>query len=207
MATRRGWLRALGRLAGGALCGLGLVFVVATLTPLVSWWGRQLAGPWDDPRGEVLIVLGASTLEDGTLGVDSYWRAVYAKLVYHEGGVRQVLVSGGGGVAVALKDFIQCQGVPPEVIRLEASSTSTRENALYSRDLLAGVSGRPVLLTSDYHMYRAHRAFRKAGLEVLPRPFPDAIKRASFWRSRWPAFLDLVLETGKIGYYRLRGWI
>ena len=64
-----------------------------------------------------------------------------------------------------------------------------------------------MLLTSDYHMFRAHRAFKKAGLEVLPKPFPDARKRASEWTGRWPAFLDLVEETLKIGYYYARGWI
>jgi len=86
-------------------------------------------------------------------------------------------------------------------------SGSTHENALYVTELLAGISGRKVLLTSDYHMFRARRAFKKAGLEVLPRPFPDARKRASGWTGRWPAFLDLVGETMKIGYYYVRGWM
>ena len=67
--------------------------------------------------------------------------------------------------------------------------------------------GRKVLLTSDYHMFRACRAFRKAGLEVAPRPFPDAGKRAANWLGRWPAFLDEVVETLKIGYYFVRGAI
>ena len=56
-------------------------------------------------------------------------------------------------------------------------------------------------------MYRAYRTFRKPGLDVVPVPFPDAIKRGLFWQGRWPAFLDLVVESAKILYYRVRGWI
>jgi len=97
--------------------------------------------------------------------------------------------------------------VPAQAIQIETQSRSTRENALYVKALLAGVPGRKVLLTSDYHMFRAHRAFKKAGLEVVPRPYPDAGKRASGWTGRWPAFLDLVRETIKIGYYYAHGWI
>jgi uncharacterized SAM-binding protein YcdF (DUF218 family) len=67
--------------------------------------------------------------------------------------------------------------------------------------------GKKVLLTSDYHMFRAFRAFRKTGLQVEPRPFPDAYKRINKWNLRWPVFLDLCLEASKTGYYRMRGWI
>ena len=193
------------------LASLGLLFVLVTLTPLVSWWATALAGPWEDPRGDVLIVLGGSILENGVMGESSYWRGVYAVLTWREGGFRQVVLSGGGSEGPAIvepmRDFLECNGVPREAIRLETQSKSTRENALYTKALLAGVPGRKVLLTSDYHMFRAHRAFRKAGLDVLPRPYPDARKRASRWSGRWPAFLDLVMETVKIGYYYARGWI
>jgi uncharacterized SAM-binding protein YcdF (DUF218 family) len=94
-----------------------------------------------------------------------------------------------------------------EAIRVERRSTSTRENALFTRELLGDAPGRKVLLTSDYHMFRAHRVFRKAGLEVLPRPLPDAIKRSSGWRGRWAVFVEEVEETGKILYYAARGWM
>jgi uncharacterized SAM-binding protein YcdF (DUF218 family) len=193
------------------LAGLGLLLVLVTVTPLVSWWAGVLAGPWEDPSGEVLIVLGGSLLGDGVMGPSSYWRSTYAVLAWGEGTFRRVVVSGGGpagtSIAEPMRDFVECRGVPRPAIQMETRARSTHENALYVTELLAGVPGRKVLLTSDYHMFRAHRAFKKAGLEVLPRPFPDARKRASHWTGRWPAFLDLVEETLKIGYYRARGWI
>jgi uncharacterized SAM-binding protein YcdF (DUF218 family) len=205
------WLRNAFRFIGAGLAGLGLLLVLFSTTPLVAWWAGVLAGPWEDPQGDVLIVLGGSLLGDGVMGPSSYWRSPYAMLSWRAGGFHRVVISGGGperaSIAEVMRDFLECLGVPPSAIQVETRSRSTRENALYVKELLAGVPGRKVLLTSDYHMFRAHRAFRKVGLEVLPRPFPDARKRASGWSGRWPAFLDLVAETIRIGYYYIRGWI
>jgi uncharacterized SAM-binding protein YcdF (DUF218 family) len=189
---------------------VGLFIVVITFSPLVEWWGTQLAGPWKNPRGEVLIVLGGSILEDGIIGQNSYLRSVYAARAYREGTFVELVISGGGRdipVAAPMRDYLQCAGIPPSAIRLETSSTSTRENALFSKPILEGMKGRKVLLTSDYHMFRAIRSFRKVGLQILPRPIPDVTKRASTYRERWPAFLDLVQESFKILYYFAHGWI
>jgi uncharacterized SAM-binding protein YcdF (DUF218 family) len=203
-------LRVAFRFLVAAPSALGLLFVLVTVTPLVSWWAGLLAGPWDDPDGDVLIVLGGSLLEDGLMGQSSYWRAVYAIRAWKQGTFRQVVVSGGpahSSIAVPMRDFLESLGVPREAIQIETQSTSTHENAVRVSELLAHVPGRKILLTSDYHMFRAYRAFKKAGLDVLPRPFPDVRKRAVGWTGRWPAFMDLFLETIKIGYYRARGWI
>ena len=90
---------------------------------------------------------------------------------------------------------------------IENAATSTRENALYVKLLLAKSQGRKVLLTSDYHMYRAQKAFAKAGLATLPHPFPDAIKRSASRAERWPIFFDLSSEVAKSAYYYLCNWI
>jgi uncharacterized SAM-binding protein YcdF (DUF218 family) len=193
-----------------AMSGLGLLFLTVTFTPVVKVWSTALAGPWDDPDGDVLIVLGGSGAEDGILGQSSYWRSRYALSAFRESHFKKIFISGGGSptpVAAEMAQFIQCQGIPKEVIFTELESTSTRENALYTAVLLAKIPGRKVLLTSDYHMYRARRAFQKAGVSVVPRPFPDVRKRAARLASRWPAFLDLAGETSKIAYYYYRDWI
>ena len=197
---------------GYVLASLGSLMVIVSATPVVEWWAKGLAGPLDEPKGDTLIVLGGNVLDQGTIGISSYWRSVYAVRAYRQGGFHQVLISGGRDtlgnvIARPMADFLICQGVPRENIWIEDRSTSTRENALFSRDVLKQVPGRMVLLTSDYHMYRAARAFRKAGLDIIPRPCPDAIKRGTTWRGRWPAFVELVAETGKIAYYKARGWI
>ncbi|MFZ3212874.1 MAG: YdcF family protein [Terriglobales bacterium] len=190
---------------------VGLLVVVATLTPLDAWWAKHLAGGWNDPPGEVLIVLGGSRpSSDGVIAWDSYVRSLYAVRAYRERAFPLVVLSGGTGlppVAASMRDFVQSQGVPAAVLRVEERSRSTRENAQYVAEMLKAAPGRKVLLTSDYHMYRALRAFRKAGLDVAPHPVPDAFKRSGTLGGRWPAFLDLAGESVKIVYYWIRGWI
>lgn len=193
----------------GVVAAVGLLFLLVSFTPLTSWWAGALAHPWEDARGDVLIVLGGDRVDD-MIGYSSYWRGVYAVWAYRESEFERVVISGGpGGAAVAnsVRDFLVASGVPREVITLETRSTSTRENALNTAEVIEGEPGRFVLLTSDYHMYRAYRCFRKAGVEVTAYPVPDALKRSTRWYRRWAAFLDLTVETGKIGYYWWRGWI
>jgi uncharacterized SAM-binding protein YcdF (DUF218 family) len=243
-------LKTLWRILVRTLTALGLVVVLVTCTPLDRWWAVQLAGPWTDARGDVLIVLTGNILGNGIIGETSYWRSAYTVMAWREGGWRQVIVSGGGGgaslpVGEAIKIFLESGGIPPASIVAEFQSRSTRESAQNLARILpqtpgpptpgrpqtpgpqtpgrpqtpdaktpgrpqtpdAKTPGRMVLLTSDYHMYRAVRALRKAGVIVMPRPIPDAIKRAGSWNLRWEVFQDLLIETSKIAYYWSRGWI
>lgn len=205
------YLRKTTRWTWSALAVLGLLFVVVTVTPVTHWWATLLAGRWQVASGDVLIVLGSSVLEDGTIGGSTYWRSEYGARAWHAGHFRKVVVVGGGGeghaIAEAMRSFLEYRGIPPDAILIETRSTTTRENALYTVELLAGVPGRKVLVTSDYHMFRARRTFEKAGLAVTPMPYPDVRKRVTRWRGRWPAFLDLLVETAKIAYYYVHGWI
>lgn len=193
------------------LAAIGFLFVFVTFTPINFWWANYLAGPWNDPVGEVLVVPGADAI-DNTIGFSSYLRSVYAVLVWKQGGFRAIVVCGRGSagqpaVAEQMRDFIVSQGVPMAAVRVETESHSTHENALKSKPILDQLAGRKVLLTSDYHMFRAYRAFRKVGIDVQPRPFPDAIKQSTSRANRWPVFLGLCIETSKIAYYFVRGWI
>src|SRR5262249_17137764 len=205
--------RIFGRLfiwARRAVTGLGLLLLIVTFTPLDSIWVSRLQGPWTDARGDVLIVLSGDLLGNGMIGGASYWRGIYAAMARQEGGWRQILVAGGGKqgpTSHAIKLLLEACGVPGDAVSIEIQSNSTRENALNLKPMLAGLTGRKVLLTSDYHMYRASRVFRKLGIDVTPRPIPDAGKRAHTWISRWGAFQDLAAETAKIVYYYVRGWI
>lgn len=201
-------LRAAWRFVVCLLAGLGLLLILVTFTPLVNGWSRLLAGPWTDPKGDVLIVLGGDVIDGGILGEFSYWRAVYSIRCWREGVFQQIVLSGGAPITIPMKRFLVSEGVPDAAIRIESTSSSTRENALFTSRLLQDNPPRnPVLLTSDYHMFRAWRAFRKAGLTTSPRPIPDALKRGQTWWRRWSVFLDLLLESGKIIYYETRGWL
>ena len=194
------------RILRAVLASLGLLLVIVTFTPVVPWYARALSGIWDEPRGEVLIVLGGGTIDSTTLAPNSYWRSVYGDRTWRGGAFREVLVS-GKGVAPLMRDFLVCHQIPAAAIRIEERSISTHENALEAARVLAGVPGRKVLVTSDYHMFRARRAFAKAGLDVRACPFPDVVKQSNSLPGRWTGFVILVEETAKIVYYEAHGWI
>ena len=196
------------------LCAtIGFAFLVVTFTPITRWYSASLAPslPVGSSDRAVLVVLAGSVLSDGTMGGSSYWRAVYAVRVWREGRYSRVLVCGGGSdgppVAAAIRDYMISQGVPADLILIETQSRSTRENALYAHRFLDAIAGKKVLLTSDYHMYRAQHAFARVGIETEAVAIPDVYKLSLRLEGRWSAFLQLCEELGKIAYYRARGWI
>ena len=75
-------MRRIAHAAVYSLAALGLLVVLVTVTPLAPWWAARLAGPWTNPKGDTLIVVGGSILGNGMIGDSSYWRAIYGALSY-----------------------------------------------------------------------------------------------------------------------------
>jgi uncharacterized SAM-binding protein YcdF (DUF218 family) len=188
-----------------AVAGALLFLAVTFLPGLLEGWTALLQSRWSTARGGTLIVLGGDLIAPGVLGPTSYWRCIYAVWEWREGGFERIVVSGGGGLAEAMRDYLVGQGIPVSAIVLENRSRNTGENARFTVDLLRGQAGTKVMLTSDYHSRRAWLAFRKCGLEVEPRPVPDAGKRVNSPAMRWSVFQDLVIETVKYAGYTVQG--
>ena len=186
---------------------MGAFAVLVTCTPIVRWWALELARPWDGARGDVLIVLEGNYTGRGMIGESSYWRSVYAVWAWKGGGFHKLILSGGAGGTESMRRFLVNEGIPADEIAIEDQSGSTRDSACNVKALLRGETGKPVLMTSDYHMFRAYRALRKCGVNVSGSPLPDALKRGETWWLRWPVFGDLTIETAKVCYYAIRGWI
>ena len=194
-----------GRWLNRLLAAIGLITVLVMATPIVSWWARAYSGPIERPKGDVLILLAAAKDDRGGISFSSYWRARHALLAFQTGGFKKIVISGGEGPGIL--NFLIVEGVPREAMIAEWRSTSTRENAIETAKLIQDMPGRKVLLTSDFHMYRAVRVFRKLGIEVTPMPVPDVLRSTEHWNGRFPAFETMVGESAKIAYYGLRGWI
>jgi uncharacterized SAM-binding protein YcdF (DUF218 family) len=105
-------------------------------------------------------------------------RLLHALQLYREGRIGKIILSGGTGSfrkedraeAEQLRRILLLAQVPDEDILLETRSMNTRENALYTRDLL---QQHPeiqsvVLISSAFHLRRAAACFRKVGVEVTP---------------------------------------
>ena len=200
------WIRSL-------LTCIGLCWVLVTLTPFTEWWVRLYAVSWSQPSGDILIVLGGeSPREDGIIGRMTYWRSVYAVRAWHANRAKRIVVCGDRGVAESMHAFMVAQRVPAEAITMDLTSESTRQNALNSADILRNTPGRRILITSDTHMWRSLRTFRKIGMEVEPLSVPDGLWHSNELTSmdafqRWSVFVQMVVETTKIVFYAAKGWI
>lgn len=194
-----------GRLLNRLFAAMGIIMLLVTATPVVSWWAHAYSGPIEQPKGDVLILLSAANGDKGLISYSSYWRARYALLAWQAGGFQKIVVSGGDGPGIV--NFLIAEGVPREAILTEWRSTSTRESGVETVRLIEGMPGKKVLLTSDFHMYRSIRVFRRLGVEVTPMSIPDVLKSTQHWGERFPAFETMVVESVKIIYYRFRGWL
>ncbi len=198
-------LRKASRALNHLLAAIGLTTVLVISTPIVSWWAQAYAGPIEQPRGDVLILLSAANDDNGGISYSSYWRARQALFAWQTGGFKKIVICGSGGPGIL--NYLIAYGIPREAIVTEWKSTSTRENAIETARLIQGLPGKKVLLTSDFHMYRALRVFRKVGIEATPMVVPDVLQSAEHWNGRFPAFETMSVESAKIVYYAVRGWI
>ena len=193
------------------LLASGAVLLTVSLTPAVHWWSQALAVDWDAGESDVLVVLAGSALDDGILGESSYWRSVFAVQEFRSHPYRRIIISGSNSgpvpVSDSMKKFLEAHGIPGQLIDTEGRSRSTRENAIYTAQLLRDHGSPIVLITSDYHMRRAAQLFRRAGVKVIAHPYPDVEKRCGRLERRWGAAVDLATESTKLLYYRWRGWI
>jgi uncharacterized SAM-binding protein YcdF (DUF218 family) len=193
-----------GRLCLYVFAAIGFVTVLAISTPIVEWWARAYAGPIDHPHGDILIVLGAAGDDNGGISYSSYWRIREAVYAWQTEGFKKIVISGGGP---GLVKFLVDAGVPRNAIVAEWASSTTTENAIAVQGMVQNMPGKKVLLTSDFHMYRALRVFRKQGIDVTPLAVPDVLHDSENWYGRFNGFQKMLIETGKIVYYALRGWI
>jgi uncharacterized SAM-binding protein YcdF (DUF218 family) len=93
-----------------------------------------------------------------------------------------VVVSGGQGEdedrteADAMAEYLVAHGVPSDLVHREARSRNTRENLRYSSAVLrdAGVHGRTLVVTNDYHVMRTVITARRTGLDARVLGAPTA---------------------------------
>ena len=190
---------------------LVISFAVISFTPLESWWTRSLESRWTDDPPPLLLVLGGDEQAAGVVGYSTYLRLQYTAQFWRTGSVKRIVLSGAGAgspsLAEAMRDYLLGMGVPADAMVTESSSHNTLENIRNSKPLLES-EGQPAgLVTSDYHSGRAYATARKAGLDVVPVPIPDAHKRWTQWSERWPLFWLLSGEAVKRVWYRWNGWL
>nr|WP_262907850.1 YdcF family protein [Hymenobacter sp. 15J16-1T3B] len=186
---------------------------------------RRLGGPHD--AGVLLTGIGdgRKSPHDRVYlgrGADRLTNALW---LYRAGRIRRIIISGGSGLlegargrteARELYVLLRLADVPARDIWLEERSRNTRENALYTKELLAHHPDVKslVLITSAFHQRRALGCFQRVGLH--PTPFPagfvttDRSAAPSYWLipdadalSRWSLLLH---ELSGYVVYRVLGY-
>ena len=144
---------------------------------------------WPEPDKDALIVLGCgiSGLEVGPTLRKRLDRALEYYLANPQ---TLIVVSGGQGPgesiceAGAMRYYLLRMGVPDSSIVMESRSTNTRENLLFSREILDEIfeeDYRVAVVTSDFHILRAMNYASLLGLRASPLASPSALYL-------WPRF-------------------
>ncbi|GAB4337623.1 MAG: YdcF family protein [Flammeovirgaceae bacterium] len=105
-------------------------------------------------------------------------RVLHTAMLYQKGIIKKILVTGNytkldGDVrdeAASMKELLLLCGVPDSVIIMEKKAKNTRENALYSAEIIQKnfPNAKILLITSAFHMRRSVACFEKVGLKVEP---------------------------------------
>jgi uncharacterized SAM-binding protein YcdF (DUF218 family) len=179
------------RLAGVSLSLLLAGTLALTLFPLGDLLLRPLEEQFparpDLPRIDGIIVLGGAE----ETGITRHWggaqlndagerlteaaalalRFPQARLVFTGGSARVGREEDTTDPSLMVRDLWLGLGITPDRIVLEQASRNTTENATLTRDL---VQPKPeetwVLVTSAFHMPRAHQTFARQGWDVVAWP-------------------------------------
>ncbi|EGV18640.1 YdcF family protein [Thiocapsa marina] len=179
------------------------------------------------PAADAVVVLGGGIRggppdwPDPDLGraSDRVW---HAARIYHGGKAARVIVSGGAmpwagerrSEADGMLRFLTDLGVPPDAILLEGRSRNTRENALYTAEILSAEGiDRVLLVTSALHMPRALATFRSAGINAVPAATDFEVMPEPAHLMRWLPDAEALSDSTRalkeyVGWwvYSWRGW-
>lgn len=112
------------------------------------------------------------------------------------------VVSGGQGggedisEAEAMRRYLVEHGIPESRVITEDRSTSTRENIAFSSEILKerGIT-RAVIVTSDFHQYRAGLYAKRNGLTVGHHSGRTPVfNLANYWVREWAALFDAFVK-------------
>ncbi|MBA3901939.1 MAG: YdcF family protein [Bacteroidetes bacterium] len=145
----------------------------------------EIARLWEVPakkyeeigKYELGIVLGGATTYDAALermqANNSIDRILQAVELYHKGHIGKILFTGGSGSliypemkeGIFVRDYLLTIGFPEESLIIESESKNTRENAVFTKELLEQNDWWHnqdfLLITSGYHMRRSVKIFEK----------------------------------------------
>jgi len=150
-------------------------------------------------------------------------RVIKAIRLFKQKAAPIMVMTGGSGdyfdqgfkEAILMKELAVQMEVPEDKIIIETESRNTRENTVYTKQILDKINAKKVILvTSAFHLPRSVALFKKIGVEVIPAP-------SDFYVTDDPYNpFSFIPSTGTLGHssiaveeyvgllvYWLRGWL
>ncbi|MFD4631576.1 YdcF family protein [Streptomyces sp. NPDC058284] len=163
-------------LVGAGVAALGLAcylsFLFLSFVAYAFLYGRLRIRR----KADYVVVLGSGLVGGSTVSPLLASRLLRAREVHERlsrrGGPPVLIVSGGQGPdedlpeSHAMADYLTERGFPAELIEREDRSTTTEENLRFSKTIMekAGPGYRCVIVTNNYHAFRAALTARRVGV-------------------------------------------
>ncbi len=123
---------------------------------------------------------GTQEVDDRLLAPSTSGRVTTTVELFHLGKIKHIIITSGDAAilkqkyepeAPFLKNAMIRMGIPDSCITVESASTTTRENAIFTKQILEKRGDKSVLLiTSAQHIPRGYACFSKAGVNCAAFP-------------------------------------
>ena len=134
---------------------------------------------------DCILVLGCGVREDGTPSLMLRDRLESGVALYEAGAAPKLLMSGDHGrkdydEVNLMKDYAMEKGIPSEDIFMDHAGFSTYDSMVRARDIFCAKT--VVIVSQEYHLYRALYLAEKLGLEAYGVPALDVNYRGQAYR-------------------------
>lgn len=174
------WMKRLAKtvwIFAGVLIIIGLVSFI-WIESLI--FGGRDGSPVDD--ADILVVLGAGLNgRQPSRVLKARLDVTYDYMTAHPDAVAVLTGSQGSNEEVteasAMAQYLTGKGIDEDRLYLEEEAHNTAQNIKFSVALMEklGLEGKVMVVSSDFHLYRAERIFERFGIDVgsLPAPTPQ----------------------------------
>lgn len=139
----------------------------------------------NEKNADAILVLGAGVRADGSLSLMLQERLDMGIQLYKQGAADCILMSGDHGKKEydevnAMKSYAIEQGIPSERIFMDHAGFSTYESMYRAKEIFEVKT--VIVVTQEYHMYRALYVAERLGLEAEGVPSDTRTYKGAFYR-------------------------
>ena len=184
MRTKYKWLKR-GILALFCLGITGTAVVFGLSSYIKKETAEKIITAEEATDGDCILVLGCGVREDGSPSLMLRDRLEKGIELYEAGTAPKLLMSGDHGrkdydEVNLMKSYAMGKGVPSEDIFMDHAGFSTYDSMYRARDIFC--AEKVIVVSQEYHLYRALYLAEKLGLEAYGVPAQDVNYRGQAYR-------------------------